>query len=91
MFDYLDLPQLTYWPDASILQAGDVFTVNKTFFHSPYGKVFYVCAETRARQVGCRVWVSEHPKQPDLYVVELERKKRSENNKDQSDQARRNQ
>jgi len=84
MFDYLDLPQLKYWPDASILQAGDIFTVTKQFLHSPFGKIFYVEVEVRARQVGCRVWVSHHPKKLDTYILELEKKSRPPQGKNTS-------
>ncbi len=89
MFDYLDLPQLKYWPDASILQAGDMFTVTKQFLHSPFGKIFYVEVEVRARQVGCRVWVMQHPDKPDTYVLELERKSRPQQDKNSSNSQRR--
>jgi hypothetical protein len=89
MFDYLDLPQLKYWPDASILQAGDMFTVTKQFLHSPFGKIFYVEVEVRARQVGCRVWVMQHPDKIDTYVLELERKSRPQQDKNSSNSHRR--
>ncbi len=89
MFDYLDLPQLKYWPDASILQAGDMFTVTKQFLNSPFGKIFYVEVEVRARQVGCRVWVMQHPDKTDTYVLELERKSRPQQDKNSSNSQRR--
>lgn len=84
MFDYQDLPQLKYWPDASILQPGDAFTMAKSYLDSAFGKIFYVNVEIRARQVGCHVWVSPHPKKPDTYIVELEKKGRSQQDKNSS-------
>jgi hypothetical protein len=88
MFDYLDLPQLRYWPDASILQAGDTFTVAKQYLTTPFGKIFYVEVEVRARQVGCRVWVSQHPRKAELYIIELEKKSRSQQDKNPPDRLR---
>jgi hypothetical protein len=81
---YVRLPGFTatqVLAGCSILQAGDMFTVTKQFLHSPFGKIFYVEVEVRARQVGCRVWVMQHPDKVDTYVLELERKSRPQQDK----------